>query len=249
MTIMGEEHASFLRLERYRLRELSAREERMVATHLAACAPCRACLAEVEREVALPQLPALSSAPEPAAAADLNMLRDELARAKRRRRALLSSQIAGALALAAAALLMLRPLVSRQTSEHVPPERIGMKGGDVALELVRKRGDAIANDADVFADGDAFKVLLTCPPPLAPRFEVVVYQDGQAYFPLEGGVLPRCGNRRALGGAFTLDGPHDALVCVALGEHGVPARSALRRGPDALPALSVCTRVLPASTR
>jgi hypothetical protein len=240
---MMTDHASFLRLERYRLRELSAREERMVSAHLAQCAPCRACLAEVEREVALPPLPALSSAPEPAAAADLDMLRDELVRARRRRRALLGSQIGGALALAAAALLMLRPLVSRQTNEHVPPERIGIKGGDVALELVRKRGEAIANDAAAFTDNDAFKVLLTCPPPLAPRFDVVVYQDGQAYFPLEGGALARCGNRRALEGAFSLDGPHDALVCVALGEHGVPARSLLRKGPAELPELSVCTRL------
>lgn len=237
------EHASFLRLERYRLRELGARDERAVTLHLASCAACRKCLAEVEREIALPELPrAAERSTEPTSSArELIALRDEMARARSRKRMWMGSQLAGALAMAAAALLMVRTLGS--PSERAPAERISVKGGDVAIELVRKRGELVVSDARAFADGDAFKVLLTCPPPLSPHFDVVVYQGGQAYFPLEAGALSSCGNRRTLSGAFSLDGPHDALVCIALSEHGAPARSALRRGPEALPELSVCTPV------
>lgn len=222
------EHASFLRLERYRLRELSALEAHAVSEHLTACDACRACLAEVEREV---QLPALVVTP---------------LRARPRSRALrLGGSVAGALALAAAALLVVRSAGDRQPAQaHVPPARLSTKGGETAIELVRKHGDALAHDSAVFVEGDAFKVLLTCPAPLAPHFEVVVYQAGEAFFPLSPGVIERCGNRRTLAGAFSLDGPDEALVCVAL-DAAPLARATLRRGPGALPELSVCTRVRP----
>jgi hypothetical protein len=154
-----------------------------------------------------------------------------------------SAGVSGALAMAAAALLVLRPAIERPTGD-VPPARFGIKGGDVAVELVRKHQGALADDPAVFADGDVFKVLVTCPPPLAPHFDVVVYQDGRAYFPLTAGTLESCGNRLALSGAFTLDGAA-AVVCVALDARRVPSRSVLGKGPSSLPDLSVCTRVAP----
>jgi hypothetical protein len=238
------EPISFLRLERYRLHELTAREERAVSEHLAGCAVCRSCLASIEEDVVLPPLPALSvpAKPRPQVAA-LIELRDAAKRVRARRLMALSGSVTGALALAAAALLMLRPKPEDSFADGVRPARVGVKGGDVAVELVRQHRGALADPA-LFADGDSFKVLVTCPPPLAPHFDVVVYQAGQAYFPLASGTLESCGNRQALAGAFTLDGAA-AVVCVALDAQEPPSRARLGQGPDALPDLSVCTRVAP----
>ena len=246
------EHASYLRLERYRLQELSAGDARLISEHLASCEACRACWAEVERDIELPELPALpaltsQTTERTAAVADLIELRYAASRLRTRRWLAWSASTASALAIAAAALLMLRP-VDRGADERVPPARFRTKGGDVAIELVRRHGAGLAHDTDVFADGDAFKVLVTCPPPLAPHFDVVVYQAGRAHFPLVSGSIESCGNRRTLAGAFSLDGADDALVCVALDAQRRPSRAELRNGPSALPKLSVCTRVRPSAT-
>lgn len=237
------EPISFLRLERYRLHELSAHEERAVSEHLAGCAVCRMCLASIEEDVVLPPLPALSvpAKPRPQVAA-LIELRGAAKRVRARRIMAFSGSVTGALALAAAALLMLGPKPD-PFADGVRPARFGVKGGDVAVQLVRQHRGALADPAS-FVDGDSFKVLVTCPPPLTPHFDVVVYQAGQAYFPLAAGTLASCGNRQALGGAFTLDGAA-AVVCVALDAHQPPSRARLGQGPDALPDLSVCTRVAP----
>lgn len=242
------EPISFLRLERYRLHELSAGEERAVAEHLAHCAVCRASFASIEEDGVLPELPAAAAPSAPRDSArigELIELRGAAKRVRARRFIALSSAAGSALALAAAALLMLKPPPDR---DGLRPSRIGVKGGDVALELVRNHRGALASDTSVFAPGDAFKVLVTCPPPLTPHFDVVVYQAGQAYFPLASGALSACGNRQALTGAFSLDGTADAVVCVALDAQRAPLRAALRNGPSGLPALSVCTRVAPDGT-
>ena len=55
------QHASYLKLERYRLQELGAAEARAVSEHLAGCDACQACWAEVERELELPELPELQA--------------------------------------------------------------------------------------------------------------------------------------------------------------------------------------------
>jgi len=237
------EPISMLRLERYRLHELSSREASAVSAHLEQCGACRACLAEIDQDDALAALPELRPERPATAVAELIELRSAARRVRTRRLMSFGAGISGALAMAAAALLVLRPAVERQSAD-VPPARFGIKGGDVAVELVRKHQGALADDAAVFADGDVFKVLVTCPPPLAPHFDVVVYQDGRAYFPLSSGTLESCGNRRALSGAFTLDGA-EAVVCVALDAQRLPSRSALGRGAGSLPELSVCTRVRP----
>ena len=239
------EPISFLRLERFRLHELSAGEAHAVSEHLARCAACRACLASIEEDDAvLPERPSAprSAAPRAARVADLIELRGAAERVRTRRWMALSSGAAGVLALAAAALLILRPRADTGL-DGLRPARLGTKGGDVAVELVRNHRGALAGDPAVFADGDAFKVLVTCPPELAPYFDVVVYQADRAHFPLTAGRLTACGNRKALEGAFTLDGSDDAVVCVALDEQRPWPRGRLSEGPAALPELSVCTHV------
>jgi hypothetical protein len=226
MTPCVSQPISMLKLERHRLRELPQRDARAVDEHLVQCACCRACLEEIERdsaELVLPPLPAVvHTLPLRASAWPRRV-------------------VAGAagLALAAAVLLMLRPT---DEALRTPPSRVRVKGGDLAVELVRRDARGVLADSARFASGDAFKVLVTCPPIEGPqRLEVVVYQGGQAYFPLDARALQACGNRRSVDGAFSLSGTSEARVCVALGAE--QSRATLALGPTELPEESVCATV------
>jgi hypothetical protein len=218
------EPISWLRLERYRLQELAADQRGEVDQHLAACEACRACLAHVAGEIALPPLP--------------------VGRARRRAR-LRWIASGGALAAAAAAVL----LVLRPASPGLEPPRrtLTIKGGELAIGLVRERAGSIAHEPASFAQGDRFKVVLTCPPDLRPHVDVVVFQAGEAYFPLPRAHLAQCGNAVALPGAFALDGAVEAVVCAVISEREALSRAALgARGAAGLPTMSVCHKLAPA---
>jgi hypothetical protein len=227
------EPVSYLRLELHQLGELPAAEARAIEAHLHACDACRACQAEVQREVTLP---ALRPLPETERAGGGRVL-------PQRPRAGLRWALGGGLAAAAALLLVLRLGGPGMEPPSVPPARVGVKGGELALTLVRRHGQALADPAR-FAPGDAFRALLTCPPGQPVRALLVVYQDGRAHFPLPPTRIASCGNQRPLDGAFSLDGVQEALVCVAVGAE-LPPRAELARGPEALPAGSVCRRISP----
>jgi hypothetical protein len=219
---------SWWRLERYRLAELPHDEQHEIEQHLTGCAVCRACLARVDTPVELPELPA----GKPSSA--------------RRRAWLRWSGAAAVLSAAAAATLLLLPHSGGPGLEP-PGRRIAFKGGELAIDLVRERAGSIARDATQFRPGDRWKVLLTCPPPLQPHVDVVVFQGREAFFPIAPTQLSTCGNLRALPGAFALDGHDDALVCATVSERMPLDRAALAaRGLAALPAQSVCLPLAPA---
>jgi hypothetical protein len=148
-----------------------------------------------------------------------------------------------ALAAAAALLLMMRPFAPGRQ----PPKRtLAIKGGELAIGLVRERAGEIAHEPSRFAPGDRFKVLLTCPPNMRPYVDVVVFQGEQTFFPLQATRIAQCGNALALPGAFALDGTADVLVCTIASETGSVQRAALiENGRKALPALSVCETLSP----
>jgi hypothetical protein len=222
------EPISWLRLERYRLQELAVADAREIEQHLAACASCRECLAKVDAPLPLPELPVRVPAP---------IRRPVWGRAR------FVAAASAITAAAAAAVLMLRSSPGLE-----PPRRVlAIKGGELAIGLVRERAGAIAREPSQFAPGDRFKVLLTCPPPLRPHVDVVVFQGEQAFFPLQPAELAACGNALALPGAFALDGAEDALVCAVVSDAGPVDRAALSAGGvAALPALSVCAPIAPA---
>jgi hypothetical protein len=215
---------SWLRLERYHLGEVSAEERAQSAAHLAACAACAESYASLERDdaVALPALP-------------------EVVRAGRRgvrsigARARLGVMVAGGLALAAAAVLG----VGQGWRHGVGPGGVtggggdGVKGDAIAFSLVREDSERIEGAAGIYRDGDRFKAVVTCSPSMDVTFDVVVYDETGASFPLAPARVA-CGNEVPLPGAFRLTGSGVETVCLAWEVGRAPERGALAgRAPGA----------------
>lgn len=196
------EPVSWLRLERYELGELPASETRAIELHLAECAVCRDCFLHISAGAAPalelgPDLePPQRVAPPPSAA---------------KSRGRLAGWLRGG-ALASAALAAWLMLSQRTLAPHTAP---GVKGGELALELVRVDGAGQTLEPTHFAPDDRWKALVTCAPGSEAPAALVVFQDGETSLPLEPEPLASCGNRRALSGAFRLRGG-PAEVCVVL---------------------------------
>ncbi len=209
------EPISWLRLERHHLGEVDATEKQRIDEHLAACPACAACLATI-REDDAKALPVLTL-PQPSTrrARVLPFMRPSTLAAG-----------VGALAAAAAFLLFLRgttPDDHGLAGAHGPR----VKGGAVAFSLVRDDGQRVDDDTGVYRDGDRFKALVTCPPGADVSFDLVVYDDGGATFPLEPAMGFACGNDVPLRGALRLTGRGDETVCLVWSETGVVQRDAL----------------------
>lgn len=217
---------SYLRLERYELRELPPEEHRRVAEHLAQCATCRACHERLQAD-----------AREQDVAALVATLQDP--RTQPRAAGGWRSWLWAPWALAASALLLLSVVVSEQQVPSRTPA--GTKGDALAIELTRIDARGALLDPTHFAPGDRFKIALTCPPQLAGQVTVFVFQEGEAFAPFRVQRLESCGNRRMLQGALELDGETPVEVCVALGQVDLAAV----RSPQDLPETHVCSRLQP----
>jgi len=208
---------SWLELERLALGELDATRASAVRAHVAGCDACAACARRIDDDASAP-LPAL---PPRAARGGGAAVTPIGARGAVREpgRGGAFGRVAGALALAASVALFfaLRP------EEPVDEPRSGAKGGDVTLELAREAGGGTPAEAGVFQDGDRFKVVVSCPPRLRAHWDVVVYDESGASFPLAPAVIA-CGNGVALPGAFRLTSAREATVCAAWSERGPVAR-------------------------
>ena len=214
---------SWLRLERYALGELEAEEhaeERAdIATHLATCARCRSCADQLAGDAhrALPPLPATAARAVPPARPWFWRWRFGLT-------------LATGLAVGVG-VWILRP---GQPAMMNGARVVAVKGGDVAVELVRERAGSIAWEATSFASGDRFKLLVTCAPPQKVHADIVVIQGDGPAFVGEPAQLA-CGNRVPVPPAFRITGPGAARVCVLLDADGPPPRTLL---PDGTPPTS-----------
>ncbi len=220
------EPVSWLRLERFHAGALAGDERERVARHLAECAACAACLAKIrdDEAVALPPL-AL-----PAAAKRARVAPPPL-------RARVVVPIAGALAAAAALLVLVR-------GKPVEPIASRVKGGDVAFTLVREDGARVEGDSGAYRDGDRFMAVVTCPPGGDMSFDVVVYDDAGASFPLEPAPRFACGNEAPLPGAMRLTGRGEETVCLLWSDdEGVALRAAPERASG-----RVCKALRPVDT-
>lgn len=228
MTRCTGEPISWLRLERYGLRELPEPEHDAIAAHLRECPACESCFARVaadgERIV-----PALTPTSRAAARSERTVLPR------------LRGHTWAALGLASAAIAVLSLRVSGPGLEP-PVTTRAIKGGELALELVRLGADGRLRDPTAYAEGDLFKLTLTCPEARGGVSDLVVYQDGHAFFPWPAAQPTTCGNRRSLAGAFSIGGTSEATVCVVLSDRA-PDRSELARGPHVLPERSACVKL------
>lgn len=225
---------SWLELERYHLGDLPSEAQQTVSSHLQECSVCRQCLDDIRAHSA--RLPALPVVMQPE-------------RPRPRLLQLLRVGLPGAFALAAAIAIVwiviprqdvLPPTPPDRQATGIPAQHTTYKGGDLALYLVRERDGDIVEAAEGYADGDRFKIQLTCPGPMTLDWEAVLFQGGETYLPYARHPRIRCGNRVPLPGAFRLLGTQPVIVCVTVGE-GLPDLDQVT-SPDELPVEgTVCT--------
>ncbi|HEX5063279.1 MAG TPA: hypothetical protein VFV99_28075 [Kofleriaceae bacterium] len=185
------EPISWLRLERY---ALAGATEPTIRAHVEACAACRQCLDEIQRDVvALPPL--------------------HVSVTKRRRWWTLALPAFGALAAAAILLLVLRPREPKQADNIVRIKGVG----EVIVDVVRERGGVVREDVRSYQAGDRWKVVVTCPPTHEVSLAVAVREDGAEHAdrPLAPAKI-LCGNRIYVPGAFELTGGKPHRVCVRI---------------------------------
>jgi hypothetical protein len=97
-----------------------------------------------------------------------------------------------------------------------PSATIGVKGvGEVTLELVRERGGEVSYDARRYAQGDRWKVVVSCPPSASAWIDVSVADGVTIDHPLATAQLP-CGNRVVVPGAFTVTGTGASRGCASV---------------------------------
>jgi hypothetical protein len=214
------EPLSWLTLERYALGELLPDERARVEAQLSVSEPDQRCLDGILADQSeLPPLPAL---PIPIG--------------RRRQRRLLW----GSSALAVAAALLFVFVGQRELPGDHRYVSDGTKGGEMALVV---HGEQSGASTESFAQGERFKLLVTCPGWLSGKLRVVLFQGGQRYQPLPPVQQLACGNLVPWPGAFALDGSEPVDVCVSYGED--PRAFAQASTARALEPTVVCTRLSP----
>ena len=150
------------------------------------------------------------------------------------------------LALAAAAILWIGPFSKVETNEPVATNTGNrIKGGDAMFSLARDDDEMIGDASGIYRDGDRFKALITCPADLDASWDLVVFERGEASFPLASASRLPCGNAVPLEGAFRLTGAEAMTVCVVWGE-AIDRAKVARDGEHALGEHAQCKLLLPA---
>jgi hypothetical protein len=150
-------------------------------------------------------------------------------------------------ALAAAATLVVLlavGLLSREVMRDGAPEN-RVKGGEVAIDLVRRSGGRLDTEPSVFLEGDEFKVRVTCARQGPLDWQLSVFQGNEVFFPLEATAPLHCGNEVLLPGAFRLTGAQPVLVCLSVEEDVVEPQHLRHEGVRALKASAACAHVRP----
>lgn len=229
------EPISWMRLERFVLGEASEAEARSIEEHLMRCAVCRACADEARAPVALPDWSTIAPA-SMAPAVSTPVVLPLRPRPWPRRLAIATTS----LAIAAAAMLVLRP----RESVVREPGVVRVRGGDVAMLVVREREGATTEDPSDFRTSDRFRIALSCPPGLEGPIRIVVEQGGERALASSTGERFRCGNRAFLEGAFRITDATDARICAIVAEPGLaPEDPAFPASLDAAEAAGRCLRL------
>jgi hypothetical protein len=238
---------SWLRLELYHAGELAAEERTEITAHLATCAACAACFATIVDDAQAP-LAALPAAMRDAPAKSEATREATPLAATRLRGVGRFAPVVAALAMAAALLLVLGKR-GDDGVRHAPtddPSAARTKGGAVAFALVRDDAAVVAEAAGSYRDGDRWKAVVTCPAGMRAAWDVVVFERGEAAFPLAPMPDLACGNGVPLPGAFRTTGRERMTVCLVWSDGKSVDRARLRgASPDAL-AQAACKVLEPA---
>jgi hypothetical protein len=221
---------SWTRLELYAAGEGSEVARVEIATHLDACDACKRCLAMIEAD-SRPLVPLELPAAKPAK--NVFSLRRAM-------------PAAGALALAAALFLFLRPVGRTGDLSGGTPGEARSKGALVGFVLVRDDNVELTDADGTYRDGERFKARISCPAEMHASWDVVVRDNGETSFPLEPQADLPCGNGVVLPGAFRLVGHNPMTVCVVHREGGLVDRDEWRRNDRAGTRDAVCKSLRPA---
>ena len=253
------EPVSWLRLEGYVLDELPPGQRVAVADHLRACPAC----AEAERMARQP----LSLAGEVVAPARTSARETRPRLAVRVMAAAFGSRpagIASRLALVGATALAIsvarRPTTESRNDEltvraariQAPggaPERQGIKGGGVSVQLVRQREGNTKPGATTFAPDDRWKVLVTCPFGRVRFWDVVVRDGADLTFPLSPSEPITCGNRVPLRDALRIAGTRPHQLCVLLDDAPIDRAALTARSAVDLGSTAACVTLEPKASR
>ena len=229
--ICQSEPLSWLTLERYHLRELPIEESLQVREHLDDCSCCRICLEQIKKDDLVP----------------LPLLAFEASPQKPWPWWLRFGSVTTGVGFATATAVLLFFFAGNPTSKNLafPPPRITLKGGDMAISLVRERKGSILHNPTTFLPKDRFKVLVTCPPPMILPWKLVVIQNKQISFPLSPSGPILCSNRVALPSAFRIVGSSPAVICLVLGKTTLPRSLPPSKLPKQWPTKTVCVKLRP----
>ncbi|MCP4678585.1 MAG: hypothetical protein GY854_24350 [Deltaproteobacteria bacterium] len=219
---------SWLALEQYHLGDVNETEQQQIEHHLDRCPVCTADYDKLTVDTrTLKPLP------------ELRERRDYLALLKSR------PAVAATALLAAAALFVVIlgvPFEKKRTGS-IRPSRVAFKGGDLALMIARERNGLVMENPSRFAEGDSFRLFLTHPLSEPARWDVVVWQGEEIYFPFTDRPVIPSGNRVPVPGAFRLTESLPVNICLMIGDD-IPSREALERDPtSALPEATVCVQL------
>ncbi|MCU0663435.1 MAG: zf-HC2 domain-containing protein [Myxococcota bacterium] len=214
---------SWLTLEQYQLGELSTVERATVAGHLDACPTCLArynAILEDDRPLRpLPRVEVVARSGWSWTPAKTWSL---------------------ATALSACVLAIALGVVLRTGGKgEFQGASVGIKGGDLALTVIREREGQVVENPQRYESGDRLRLELTCAWTGRHEWDVVVFQDGKRFFPYDSPQPIVCGNRVPLPGAFRLTGMAPTTICAVLGT-GLAARSQIGVVADRLPEPKVC---------
>jgi hypothetical protein len=200
---------SWFQLDRRATGELGPVEDKRIENHLQQCDACRAGWHEIQ--TATRELRPLPTPSSPSASF--------LERWKR--------WLWPAVLVPALAAIVLFVVIGRQQPGEVDRFHGSdglVKGGDTTLSLLREHEGDVATDPSVYVSGDRFRLLVSCASPTSSAWDVVAYQDGQAFFPFDPGQSIGCGNEVAIPGAFRVTGTSPVTICLLLGKP-LPERS------------------------
>ncbi len=108
------------------------------------------------------------------------------------------------------------------------------------MTLMRDREGIVAENPRGYREGDRFRLYVTSPFVETTPVEIVVFQEGDAFFPYPPERETAKGNRVSIPGAFSLTGEEPAILCVLLSTD-LPERAELKdTGLAALPETAVC---------